>query len=103
MSEAKFTKGGSKVQMTETSLGRSVLDVITNASGVYGYGLGVRKKHAAPLIAAAPEMYKEIERDIEQLELLLSTKLVIGSPCYSVALCDLTRKTELLAKARGEV
>ena len=55
----------------------------------------------AHLIAAAPDMYKEIEQDILWLQ-RLSEDYVIGS--YELRSCILRIKTKksLLAKARGE-
>lgn len=55
----------------------------------------------AHLIAAAPEMYYEIERDIEELTELIST-LKPYSVDYLFYSQELLRKQALLAKARGE-
>lgn len=59
------------------------------------------KKANAHLIAAAPDMYKEIEQDILWLE-RLSKDYVIGS--YELRSIQLRIKSKriLLAKARGE-
>lgn len=89
MSETKFTKGGWRVQVIETSTGRNILEVVTNAFDVCCYRLGIRNKHDAHLIAAAPEMYAELQS-------------VLSSPYTEVEEEDLGRIEKLLAKARGE-
>lgn len=55
----------------------------------------------AHLIAAAPEMYKEILSDISWLEQMKS-KFVIGSYEFRSICLRIETKTKLLAKARGE-
>ena len=83
MSEAKFTKGQWRVQMTETKEGRNILEVVTNAFDVCCYRLGIRNKHDAHLVAAAPEMYEFLE----------SLQLDVDNDY---------KRDEILAKARGE-
>lgn len=55
----------------------------------------------AALIAAAPDMYKEIKQDIEWLERMKSL-FVIGSTEFTSCCLRIKTKKELLAKARGE-
>ena len=58
-------------------------------------------KANANLITAAPEMYKEIERDIDWLE-MMKAKFVLGSYEYRSICLRIESKQKLLAKARGE-
>ena len=99
MSKAKFTKG-EWVAFKEDSLEHSNYEVIT--IGDEGYCLvahGVLE-HDANLIAAAPEMYKEIERDIEILK-DIKEELQIGNYRQNI-INRIEHKQKLLAKARGE-
>jgi hypothetical protein len=58
-------------------------------------------KANAHLIAAAPDMYKEIEQDILWLQ-RLSKGYVIGSCELRSCILRIKTKKSLLAKARGE-
>lgn len=60
------------------------------------------KEHNANLIAAAPDMYEEIKSEIDWLRGYIEW-LAIGSPQHAEATARLSRKEELLAKARGEL
>lgn len=55
----------------------------------------------AALIAAAPEMYDEIKRDIQWLKRVRDS-FVIGSDMFRSCSLRIETKEKLLAKARGE-
>ena len=93
MSEAKFTKGQWRVQMTETKEGRNILEVVTNAFDVCCYRLGIRNKHDAHLVAAAPEMYKMLDLITD------SSNLEDAEHALRENFQEILK---LLAKARGE-
>lgn len=112
MSE-KFTKGP-WLQGDSTERAPHCIDAIRNADGRI-FELcsiwGVRRYHEdedceeseanAHLIAAAPDMYKEIKQDIKWLERMKSL-FVIGSTGFRSCCLRIETKKELLAKARGE-
>lgn len=98
MSEAKFTKAPWKIQDD----GYGLIGVLFRK----GYGVLVGHKDNesisnAHLIAAAPEMYEEIERDIGWLG-MMKAKFVLGSYEYKSICLRIESKQKLLAKARGE-
>lgn len=100
--KAKFTKGPwKKCRRGETLIGENNKGV-----GIYDCGLvGVNKSEEAVansyLIAATPDMYKEIEQDIEWLQ-RLSKDYVAGSHVLRSILLRIKTKKSLLSKARGE-
>jgi hypothetical protein len=55
----------------------------------------------AALMVAAPKMYDEIKHDIEILKLSMNNSLFDES-AYDVFISEISRKENLLAKARGE-
>lgn len=95
MSEAKFTSGDWNVQFG---------DMIFASDGINNEQVAIicnddnQDKH---LIAAAPEMYEEIERDIGWLG-MMKAKFVLGSYEYQSICLRIESKQKLLAKARGE-
>ena len=100
MSETKFTKGEWVVNSDD---GYSGYTVFRNDTG-FGICQTILREDKdlinANLIAAAPEMYEEIESEIEFLRELRSE----AHTPYMVALLDnrIVDKVNLLAKARGE-
>lgn len=110
MSEAKFTKGDWSVssvtvngERVENSWSVSVGGfLLANVRSGATFGVvDEMQKANAYLIAAAPEMYKEIEDDIKNLKSLLMG--IDPSSLESAAIeKKISRKKKLLAKARGE-
>ena len=101
MSEAKFTKGEWVVSDNEYYLDIHVVDDEGYYLDQVCMGVSYDSRGNAPLIAAAPEMYKEIESDIANLNSLL-----MDMDPYTLEASaterKIKRKTKLLAKARGE-
>lgn len=106
MSEAKFTKGewvafyphellNSGHASVESESGRQICMTEAYKSNLEEVTANMN------LIAAAPEMYDEIERDIEWLESILA-EFAIGSPMHGSILSRIQEKQSILAKARGE-
>lgn len=62
----------------------------------------IEAKANANLVAAAPEMYKNIEEDIEILK-RQARNLVLGSHELRSVTLRIKSKAKLLAKARGEL
>ncbi|UTQ79838.1 hypothetical protein vBVnaSL3_20 [Vibrio phage vB_VnaS-L3] len=94
-----FTKGEWEVKRTVVSGFRVK---VKDKKGKQGKIIGdIRTKENANLIAAAPEMYDEIERDINELIKLLQG-LERYSNDYLFYSSELERKQQLLAKAGGE-
>jgi len=104
MSEAKFTKGEwvSYIGACDTQEIRVDDYVVIGWQGFDGVAICEDEKAAnAHLIAAAPEMYKEIEDDVKNLKSLLMG--FDPSSLESAAIeKKISRKKKLLAKARGE-
>lgn len=110
MSEAKFTKGewqleeadfdGEFLLTTQQRMDNSQVEILTIDTSYLG-DIGQEQKANAHLIAAAPEMYDEIECDINGLIKLLQS-LDRYSNDYLFYSSELERKQQLLAKARGE-
>jgi hypothetical protein len=109
--ETKFTKGewqavSSKADENEEGIDFEFLSLksegeeIIGGCGCYGSPFG-SNAHDLDLIAAAPEMYWEIERDIESLSCRIMDAETSGE-ADSIQ-CDIDRKSKLLAKARGEL
>lgn len=73
------------------------------ASAEYAWVVAEREesKANAALIAAAPEMYDDIKRDIDWLKQMRSF-FVIGSDGFRACSLRIESKQKLLAKARGE-
>ncbi len=95
MSEAKFTKGEWNVQFG---------DMIFSSDGINNEQVAVvcnEDNSDKYLIALAPEMYEEIERDIGWLG-MMKAKFVLGSYEYQSICLRIESKQKLLAKARGE-
>ena len=97
--EAKFTKGEWLIEQCDLPATKSEYFNINAVSG--GCIADTYDKHDAALIAIAPGLYVEIERDIEWLQ-RLSEKYVIGSYELKGILLRIQSKKLLLAKARGE-
>ena len=100
MSEAKFTKGRWWTSIFDDGQhyvckdNRAICQVTSfDSSG--------EQTPNAYLITAAPEMYEEIEKDIEILK-HEKKKYVLGSDELRVINNRIERKEKLLAKARGE-
>lgn len=105
MSEAKFTKGPWFVG-NYNNLRSSEQDKYSSICVNVSMTLAHDKQNSeytanANLIAAAPEMYKEIERDIEILK-REAEKFVIGSYELRSIRLRIESKQKLLAKARGK-
>ena len=100
MSEAKFTKGEWVVSVDGLSVATGGFKVARAFSGsATPYVLQTTKN--AHLIAAAPEMYREIEKDINWLERMISTH---GDDHPMTPMFEDMKKDKisLIAKARGE-
>lgn len=106
MSEAKFTKGEWKIHADKIG----VIDKSdTQSNGMMQevcwieeiFYSSLESKANAYLIATAPEMYEDIERDIQWLEQMKS-KFVLGSYEYRSICLRIEAKQKLLSKARGE-
>lgn len=101
MSEANFTKGPWRVSAGHPSriYGwlRKDKEVIVAACG----SVLNQEVANANLIACAPEMYKEIEKDIAWLA-QMRAKFVFGSYEFKSICSRIETKQKLLAKARGE-
>lgn len=110
MSE-KFTKGpwlsvdgdrfSKEVIITTDERTESEIVPICEMDIYYDGIIGKEQQANAYLIAAAPDMYKEIKQDIEWLERMKSI-FVIGSTEFTSCCLRIKTKKELLAKARGE-
>lgn len=93
MSETKFTKGEWVVTDTYSNY---IYDVVR----IGNFDMKVKSEANAHLIAAAPEMYEEIESDISILESQLVDAKTHGEA--NRLQNRIIRKVKLLAKARGE-
>ena len=100
MSKAKFTKGDWVVKGSSMSMGSSYRGSFSIESSGFSGDITDANEANKALIAAAPEMYAEIESEIELL------KEVRGDSHseYIITLLDerIAHKQSLLAKARGE-
>tara|TARA_R110002020_G_scaffold475890_1_gene713787 strand:- start:43322 stop:43633 length:312 start_codon:yes stop_codon:yes gene_type:complete len=101
----KFTKGpwvvrGSEIGVVDRSNTQSfgMMNIIANMDK---YDFKDQYKANAHLMVAAPDMYKEIEQDIEWLQ-RLSKDYVAGSHVLRSILLRIKTKKSLLSKARGE-
>ena len=105
MSEAKFSKGPWHIKWPVPSelMGRRLFTAENGA--IMGndkyYPWTPINTYDWFLIASAPDMYAEIEHEIECLYQSLHD-LDDGSLKYAATLKKIDRKTKLLAKARGE-
>ncbi len=100
MSEAKFTKGEWIVDFNgDVGVGMGS-ETIASMSDMECSYIKEDNVHNTFLIAAAPEMYEEIESEIEFLKDLREEFHTV----YSLTLIDerIADKVNLLAKARGE-
>lgn len=111
MSDAKFTKGPWSQSHRQGSDGMYNTEVYDHKGEtictlswhpVYeGNGVTSTDRSAnAHLIAAAPDMYKEVEREISTLECLLVDATTHGEADRLQN--DIIRKVKILKKARGE-
>lgn len=105
MSEAKFTKGewlawDERVGIIDESDSQAN-GMMMEVAYIEKYDFPDEYMANAHLIAAAPEMYKEIKRDIESLHCKLIDAITIGES--SSIKHDIERKSKLLAKARGDI
>ena len=100
INETKFTEGEWFTQITEVCKGIIALEVITSTFDICAYRLGIRNKYDAYLIAAAPEMYRMIERLKLECEMYNSE---FGDPSSGEFEAVFTEVEDLLAKARGKL
>jgi len=105
MSETKFTKG--EWTKRDDTIG-IIDDSDTQSYGMIRFICHVDKydfesewQANAHLIATAPDMYKNIEKDVQKLRAKVAC-YVLGSPELDSILLDLEEKENLLAQARGE-
>ena len=105
MSKEKFSSGDWVVYIGHVSLNCGFVSVCCGDKTVYGREMykstEIESIANANLIAAAPEMYEEIERDIEWLKEVKKSH-VLGSFEYRSITFRVEAKNKLLAKARGE-
>lgn len=99
MSEAKFTKGPWRVSWG----GRCRTLIANNGEEIMGnqqyYPWTPTSGHDWMLMAVAPEMCHELQRDIDRInEILLITTGLVNEPLIE----ERDRKVALLAKARGD-
>lgn len=106
MSEAKFTKGEWKVTKIQDRLfrigsGCSEIAKTIRWNGSESHKYNDEVEANAYIMAAAPEMYEEIERDLDSLYNFVKT-LAEYSNDWLFYINEIKRKEYLLAKARGE-
>jgi hypothetical protein len=111
MSETKFTKcpwilvAGDRFQLdliiTSKTRDNSSIAPIAQLDFDFNGEIGCEQKANAHLIASAPEMYEEIESDINEIKEFILT-LKPYSDDWLFYTNKLKRKEGLLAKARGE-
>ena len=100
MSKEKFTDGEwyALGELVIADLGRKMIKPLGSLSG----HISPEEDRAnAHLIAAAPDMYREIQSDIDGLKEAME-EYPKWSSHYNILESELNRKDELLAKARGE-
>ena len=71
-------------------------------SSIYRQKTELEHKSNANLISKAPAMYREIEKDVENLKSLLCD-MNPNSLGFAATVRKIDRKTKLLTKARGEL
>lgn len=101
--EAKFTKGPWRVNLTgphwnNPEIANYEICYSENGECIVDH---VYEPADAHLIAVAPEMYEEIQRDIDHLERQMRFKTE-NDEMLTLLKQEQNRKIQLLAKARGE-